>query len=512
MEQLRNKILSAILSISIMCSFSGCAKLNENGKNQKNEIEWIIEDVLDEALEDSFENEKITKYYKKLDKIKLEYNYPNYYYKEEDMNVKLLTKYSQKECDGGPVGTVTVLYNQIVRNSEGLKNSPFNWKYEKDEKKYICETFEKALFKALEKVYFNDSDSVEDYCKLKNIKIIEGDLKEYNAAGLFSDKLDQITIDYDGILENIDRKSGLTSFEKELEEVLHHELNHARQHMCNCRKENGQKNSTIFCEALRNIAEASAESQKYTEALQKHELYSSTERYVYAGERISQSYLMLYGAFKKEFTLEKYYDSIFNSDLDTFYDIYNLDTNKDLKEFYNIAYALNTIDLGTELSTVLCGGGSTRESISKEVGNTYKISILKNVVKDLIERAYFKDITLDESLCLYNYVKAFSLGDSELSDKEILNINEIEKIFKDFICEYFKTNKTDVEKGMERNTGSVNILLDYSYSDTSAKYYHSEEILDLVDRIVNKYPIIIELAFANDVKISKDNYYLTRKK
>ncbi len=43
-------------------------------------------------------------------------------------------------------------------------------------------------------------------------------------------------------------------------------------------------------------------------------------------------------------------------------------------EFYNIAYALNTIELGTELSTVLRGGSSTRESISKKVGNTYKIS------------------------------------------------------------------------------------------------------------------------------------------
>ena len=528
---MRKRILAIVLALTIFMQLTGCSK-KENKQNiiSSELIETTIEIETEEETEfdlkqtednylninymeseyEYFEDNlgyytNISDFLEELAGIEINYNYPEFYFNKNDYQEVLKVLESKQECDNLDKNiSLEEVYKTLLENSNILTIE--KELYQDKDDVLISETLKEALDKCYEHV----DDIGDDFCKLMGITIKVAPLNEEGVLGQFDAEQNLLVIDYDEIKKSYttkDNKENI-SFRNYLVNTIRHELNHVKQFICDCRKEKGQKNLSIAYtkEQKGFILESSAESQLYNKNIDEIKLYSSTFDYTYLAERQSQALMLLMGIFKKDFSLEKYYDAINNSDLEALCNLYELNTYEDFKNFYDVFYALSSLNYRTDLFEHLCEDGYyTISNIENNVGNDYKIAIFKMVVRDLIDKINSENLTLGESLRLYNFVKANIVSDEDemnlksgdrlcyYNDKFIKGIGAIDDIFYKFISDYYLISKNKIDD--IENDFVFKMDLDYL---CSWQYDGSEYIISkCCEYMITKYPLIQEISFCN---------------
>ena len=471
------KIFSMILALTIFFQLTSCLAGNKKTSNNTPLI----------GVEES--EEDLAAVLEEIEKLKTYYNYPYYYFSNSKYNSLVELVNSTAECENQDNYEINDIWEKILNNSNISTNS----------KEEVYKNLAEALHQALNNC-FNNSNIGDDFCKLSNLKIEIKSL-EVRRVGEYHNNQNLIYIDYHKIKSA--PYSEEIGFLKYLTQVIEHELNHARQYICDC-KENKQQNETAFYEhetgLFSFLLESSAESQVYSYEEIKEDK-KNTFQYTYKDERRLQSLLLIMGLFKDDFTIDKYYNAINNSNLEELHKLFKLETKEDLETFYNIIYSMNTLTERTVLWGYLNLWNEDEQRIKEAVGVDYLIDIFKVTIKDLIKRISKDNLSLSESLIMYNYVKANIVShnyelNSELKrfyDEELITgIGTIEDIFYAFISNYFNISKKVIYDFDPYLSGIVDDLANY-YNYIS----NSNEKKFIIEDFIKKYPLIQEISFCN---------------
>lgn len=484
---MKNKILSFVLAVAILIQFSACSKNNEKEESiTTTEFQMLDLPELKGITID------ISTFINEIDSIEVEYKNPEYY---EKINYDRLISAANnvQGCDFNENYSWEDIYSIILENSRLIEIQ--------DGQSEARANIATALHMALENLFSENNDIGDDFCKLKDTKIFLGTIGEEGVLASYINKENTIIVDYNKILNvynSLADKDEIT-FLQYLCNNLRHELNHVRQNICNCRKEKGQEFEAIRSkdDELSLMVEASAESEIYYKEI--NELLTQnthTMNFTYPTERKTQSLMLLMGMFKEDFTLEKYYEAIFDSDFNELYDLFDLEKKEEFITFYNIMYARNSFERKTSLSEELKNDELNYEEINESIGNEYKIDIFKIVVKDLINKINNEKLPLEESLKLYNLIKAVVINEEINYEKTYLldnyeDFKHINSIFYSFICKHYNIELNDVQElESEEFVNYMDDLFDYFTSSTKNEN---------VENFIKKYPIIAEIIFCNNL-------------
>ena len=459
-------------------------------------------------------------YVKDLGQVETHYKFPEYYLTGYDVVLILNDLKSYQTCDNVDKYDLNMVYDQILKNSDFVSS----------EDETIKEVVE-ALEIALQNSYLADYQANDDFCKLMDVKIKISKINDASIAN-FSNKDNLLTIDYQKNKE-ISEKNNISIIEQ-LAATLEHEINHVRQYICSCRKQKGQKNSSIIYTpllALNSFIEASAESLRYYQDVNVlNDVYTSTYDYSYSNNRKGQAQLLLMGMLKPNFSLKKYYQAILDADLREIFLLFNFENKENLISFYNVAISLDTLNGKNGLRTYFEEKGCySFKDLQGEMGYSYKIDILKVYTADLINRINIEQFTILDSLKLYCYAKTILLEDVSNSfmvdgnihyfySEELLNsFTTIDEIFYSFLQKKYGVTREFIEHTLisEDFNASMN------YLGTIYEIFEDKNIILKNKHLRDKFPIMneinynISLANYNDLlqfNQAKENGFVLEKK
>lgn len=495
-----NKGVAIIAAGTIM--FTSCNNMDKDFSGDNTEIltsgSVQIEQLENNAFGILTNTQKENYLIKALDHLEVNYSYEKFYYDRWDyLDIYSIMK-SQKKCYNEKQYNLQNIINILLNNS-GLNNCV-------NEKEI---NLREAIILAMNNL-FKDADYVgDDFCTLKNYKFALGDL-EYTIAGNNSYAHKLITIDYDYIEECYEKERTKykenTTFIEYLAAIVRHELNHSRQYICGCRYNSGQLNDSLkFNNGLfSSLIEASAESEIYNKKIngQDYNQKIYNRDYTYEEKRLYQSYLFLLGMFKKDFSIDKYYEAMFNNDLTALFDLYNLKSRREIIDFCNIMYAMDSLCSKTKLSAHIFNS-NTQISLSNAIGKEYKVQIFRTTTKDLMNKILKEDLSLDESLKLYNYVKTailrnehtFEVGEDgdiiySFNENLVKGITYIDDIFYEFIQIHYNIAEKELKDFLSDNLFTYGIY--YLFEVGHAGY---DDMTADNQYLIYKYPIISEISF-----------------
>jgi len=508
---MKKRIIALILALQTLIMFVSCEKNQE----QETSIQWSESESLEDntslsEMSDQFEeivvkeNVDVLKYLQLIAEIDPDYNYTEYYL---DDNAFFRTPVIAQQCDNIDTITFSDVYNSILKNS--ALESP------KNEREVFLKD---SIFMALTNCFSDQKNFGDDFCKLKDVKFeLQSTCERDNLTkciwGEYYAKSEKIIIYYDSIIEwyendYLSLKEKYTFLEY-LTKTVEHEINHARQHICDCRVKKGQTDSAIFDLML---IEASAESMTYNKNInQEHSREYNTYDYTYSEERGLQSLFLMMGMFKEDFSIEKYYEAIYDRDMQKLYDLYGINTDIEKVDFYNLIYSMSTLTNRTLLYDDLIAAGCGGKELTKAVGNVYKIQIFKATINDFIKKINKGNMTLEECIVLYNFVKEQVIKDEHiyytlesrviyLYDEEFLNdIGGIEDLFYRYLCEYYNVTIEDI-KSLTKSENVVSCI-------QNLIFYFEKQNVDNVQNIIAQYPIITEIIFSQNITyINSQNF------
>lgn len=519
---MRNKIISLVLTIAIMLQFGGSTKQT---KKETACSESYVE-IQDPSFDMTGSKVDLAEYIKAINSIDVEYNFEQSHF----YNFLIMTSVGEdEECTFQYKEDYNYfdVYLQILQNSDmNLHNQHLS-----EAEKQV----QRGLLNALTKIYYKmDASTIgDDLCYLKDVVVKIDAIDEENTLATHDYAKKLITIDFNKIKASyIDysvEEKEQWSFEDYLENVLHHEINHGRQAPCDCRKYTDIITYRISRTNL--LIEASAESETYNFYVNDLHVHPyETTIYTYSKERQAQSLILLMGMFKEGFTLDKYYQAMFNSDINAFHKLFELKSIEDYGTFYNIFYALDTIEGRTELADKLKAEGiDTRDELKAAVGNDYKIDVFKIVVEDLIRKINKESLSLKESMKLYSLVKLLILNDEHkieftssvgfmspqyiqygdylyyYDEAFLMGIGKLDEIFIQFLSDYYKITKNNIDELFNDHEFSQEMLCLLSYFGYSSAEAAQENFVANYS-FIEKYPLITELLFCNDSIIYANDY------
>lgn len=491
---MKKRLLSYLLASTILFSTTGCTKKESKSIN-----------IIENYIQTTIDMQEINSYLDQIDNIEVKYNHETFYFDSENYKVLERAIKSYTICNSDKNYTLIEIYSTILKNSNLTNNlSPQE------------EDIKTAFDKAINKIFSQEDNINDDFCKLKDISLRIGILEE-NTLGQYSDEDLIITIDYNKIYEEYQNIIGKKiTFIEYLSNVVEHELNHVRQYICNCRKNDGQKNIKItYNNASCSLIEASAESQIYNSKIEETKSKDlSSFDYTYYSAREGQALIFLMGLFKENFSIEEYYDAINETNLEKFHKIFELTTKEDIITFYKIKYAIDTLNYRTELYDYYHYlEKDTIEEIKEQTGNDYKVDIFKIVISDLIKEIVKRNLNFEESINLYNYVKSIIIDDEEkiydtvkditVYNERLLNgIKSIDEIFYEFLKEHFQKNKNEILKQI-KDYNNLDIL-DYMLDFTSERFSYNKNSYNEAFSLIQKYPLISEISFC----VNAHSFYL----
>ena len=491
---MKKRLLSYLLASTIIFSTTGCTKKEFKNNN-----------VIENYIQNTIDMQEFNSYLDQIDNIEVKYNHETFYFDAEDYKKLNEAIKSYTICDNDKKYSLIEIYSTILKNSNLIGElSP-----EKENLKI-------ALDKAINKIFSQEDNINDDFCKLKDISLRIGILEE-NTLGQYNNEDLIITIDYNKIYKEYQNIIGKKiTFIEYLSNVVEHELNHVRQYICDCRENDGQKNIKItYNNASCSLIEASAESQLYNNKIEeiKENDFSSFD-YTYYSAREGQALILLMGLFKENFSLEEYYNAINETNLEKFHKIFELTTKEDFITFYKIKYAIDTLNYCTELYDYYHYlEKDTIGEIKEQTGNDYKVDIFKIVISDLIKEIVKRNLTFEESINLYNYVKSIIKDDEEkiydvvkditVYNERLLNgIKSIDEIFYEFLKEHFQTTQNEIIEQINdyNNLNTLDYMLDFTENKISYNQDSYNEALSLI----KKYPLITEISFC----VNAHSFYL----
>lgn len=539
LNELKKKIISILLAMETMMALSSCNTRKPKVGNipitttyeVTTEDEFITSDI--EAF---YEHVDISSFLKRIDSIKSHYDYEEYYPSLDDSIeykriAKTITSCPEEDLSYDELADI-ITQNTI--NKYGNNNGIFfdyscYYSYERlEELSDKTWTIVTALNQAIRKIFKNATNDIsEDICKLKDICITDKDLSHSENSESSSSVLAMwdkdnktIIIDYERIKAEYEKYNSehdiIISFSDYLIQTIEHELNHVRQDICDHRDSSGQENKDIYAyEGLSFLMESSAESELYALEPGYRLRYLDSSHYTYYAERQNENYLLLIAAFNDSRKIDQYYNAIFDSDLNALYDFFGLETDEDFLSFNRVLYAFETLNARTELAKDFAGeeGKISHGTLDRLVGNNYRQDLFKLSIKNLIKAIERDNLSLDESLVLYNFVKAYTLdgmhvfenSEERTPDKvygESLRevITSVEDIFMNYLEERTFVSVFDIRQKLKSTDIYISSkkLFDYlddSYSDNYS--YIGTHDLVFPSTIVEKYPIITNMLFTS---------------
>lgn len=518
---MKKRIISFVLMLNIVASLSGCSQ-KEDKKFKSNNVESICSEESNNK-ESNFSDESNNSldlinydtFIEKINDIDVEYKNEEYYPTLDEIELyQERIDYSQ-ECSNEEINYFN-LYNYIKNNTMS--------KYEKsngifDDASDIKQTnIRIALKLALENIFSNATNNVkEDICRLKDASIIVSSLSG-SVVGKWNSLNLTIIIDYDKIYSSWSKGYINVDFLTYLSELIEHEINHVRQDKCSCRFNSSVKsicmNDTYMLYGnsqelyLSLFFESSAEALLYKDNYLINSRKSSD--YTYYERRDYETLLLMLKAFEANSTIDGYYNAILDSDLQAFWNYFNLKTDKEKLNFYRLLYSLDTLCGLTPLYKKFQGDDNnlTYGELFDGVGTDYRIQIAKDSVVDLIKSINNNNLELDDSLMLYLFIKSKALNLNIRFTKENKSIlqEEYDKKFVDSVIiiedEFLKfiQNKYNIDlKDLKEKLNSYELKnsLDDFMGYALGKEVNDENI-DKFDKLLKMFPIIKYVLWTKD--------------
>lgn len=526
--KLKNRLMSLVLAATLSLSTMGCSITNKNKKYEHKEPEKRVTLSFDA-------NDKIIKLSNKYvvrDSLRTYFDYFNNYdvvYQNEELLLSaeerdLIINANNQDCDYVFDGDIDRLMNVITTNSINYLNTHSNYlaalllennnsvidykylKYQTTATSYL-----EMLLKRLVKSGTNDIN--EDIHKMQDLKVVfslDGEISgnsvvlgQYQPEGNLCILYLNSIIYYCG---NDEQK-----IDETIKGTLYHEINHVRQHSCDCRLEKGQKNVTIGYDNddyVSFIIESSAESALYNSE-PKPNMYlaeSNTYGYNYQNERIFESLLIWLSMFDDSKQLEDYYNAVFDSNIEYFCNFFDVKSEEEIIELYKIIYSYDAACLRNSFVDKYYSSdeleGLTIGDLRREVGFTYNISIFRWTLSNLIKHdLVIQNLSLDENIYLFNLLQFLVLDNSYYledagykyiqkynrvyDDKFRKEFNELSNMFQRFLMDNYNISKSELDAKITSVKADFSSFKEYKYWDSVGK------------NLVKKFPELEMVILAN---------------
>lgn len=525
LKNLKIRFLPFLVAGTMSFSLASCV----SQENDKVELDSANDKVVETLYEE--EKEEVNEYQKFIDynnSIEPDYNHNEFYPTIEDVKKQDNFFHNDNECTYEFDGNVDGLVFDIIDNSKKFMRNNETIKYS-DGTTDTLQTFDydleikynnikEYLIRYLNKITKSDyslSDEEkkainEDICRIKDIVILFARPKDCLAC--FDTDLNAIIINE----ELIENDYGVSYYWKELEPIINHEINHARQYSCEHRKFKviGSINKE---EHIPFLMESSAESYLKNKVYNDSILYSDYD-YNYYFERMDEAFILLLGLCHEGGDIDNYYNSIFESDLDKFYEFCGAETEKEKLQVNNILYSIDSryarSDLGREEFA-----GKSYSNADLEVGIAYRVEIFKYVLNNIIKYTTTNDFSLEDNVLLFNIVKNYVVSDiynSDIyeSDPNCSKIEELEKNYRDFICEYYNLTLdelNDFEEKEARTKYDSTIQSDLYELQKNSLEINKKNLLSTHAQIfMDKFPILYPILDSRFLYMDSYNEYIEK--
>ncbi len=494
----RKKYLSYLLAFSIGLNSSQSTYFKPTLKTEKSSISSF--NFEEESLKAHLRKIRLEYLRQKIIKFEIHYNYENFYPKETMIDL-IIEEQNQTVCKNKN-NDLTELKKTIIENS--LQDEKSLFISLESRKKFNKEELERdkvariALSIALENSFKCPSDQLEDICRMKTLKILIQTFDNKNVLAKYDEKKNSISIDYDKIKKKF-QNFYMNQNEKEcilyLASNIEHELNHCREFKCSCRETENLSTNIASYPVLKFLIEASAESGTYNfnpEIMQK----TNSKDYSYYEHRKEEANLLFLVLFKENKTLDEYYNAVFNSDIHSLLDYFDIQTKEDAKTFFYIAYSVDAHLKENDLYFYLAeqfGNIYTEQEIKEKIGYTYKLDIYKIALKNLINEMSKKNINLNETLYLHNFLKSYLLSDIYRYEPNFqTSFSQLDSYFNTYMKEYFNTTYENI-KELEKN--NLNFFINNNQNETQIKKENDFQ------KLVEKYPLLQTIAWTHSLSL-----------
>ena len=268
------------------------------------------------------------------------------------------------ECSYVYPGSISDLATQIVENSQEYASQNDDYLslfdedfYDTSYTNYFGIVFDENdfakikdnAFLTLESYlsYVYSTGNAEDIHNLVDLKIVIYADKSKERKAVFGDydsSYNLIRVDFYNILDSAWEMNDILG---RLDEVIKHELNHSLAHSCPDKLENGSLDEIDFLNDWQYtfLTEASAESSLYNLGIASgYETIGQVFYYVYDNFRELESKLLLCSLFDNNKTMEDYYRSINNEDINAFLEFLGAKTLEEKAELFRVVYAIDALE------------------------------------------------------------------------------------------------------------------------------------------------------------------------
>ena len=513
-KNIKNRIIALVISISTLLSLSSSKSLKD--------VEIDSEGI---NLEDS----SLDEYYQYIKKYKVNYDFDNLGLNTDE--AKEIYNYEATPCFSYTPKNVNKILWQIYLNRDVDTNliEPYYFReYEVNtydvylkwqeiegnnkDKLHSSYLFTNALQYIIAYLCRNNELKGDDLHVLSNLVIKVDKINQRGILGNYYPGEYKIIIDMDKILEfsikrdykydfeDVDSYAFFNYYYSNLLKTLWHEINHARQDKCECRRDSEQECLRFSNLNLNFLIESSAES--YIQNCGNYPYNKKTTNdYSYLTARKKEATLLLLGMFNNT-SIDKYYQAINSQNVKDLYNYWNVVKLKDIKRLDRILYYLDGLEGYNNFNNKInIDPNDSAFDIEIKCGSEYRIDLFLMILERLQEYAKLNsDFTLDEHIWTYLIIRNIILSNSykirtldDNTDSDII----IDEDLKDYI---YKIEKEYIDYlGSKYNevygivTGLFNVYEDYIIKLMNNFYIRDEEydeITSIKNYLLERFPTL----------------------
>lgn len=527
-KNILKRMSSFVLSCSLLLNMMGCSAIKKNkGFDTKESMESTENRDETQSTRPAVTEE----YIDLLDQVNIDYENEQYYPSSQELTEIIQNSRISGNCQFQFSDNLNVEIDKLVTSIEEnsqtfIKNNPQYYynisEYQTDDEwlRYTSSKTTNDILKfCLQRIFENATNDIEeDFCYLQRLKFVFSN-EESKPMGTLYDDEHLIVIYYPEIISDYKRNIMYqeNSFDLEIDfynyltVVIEHELNHARQQICEHRKTSTTNQDISYCEPyITTLIESSAESSLYNQLIDEQADFKNNNSYAYPYYRANEVLLFLLALPNGE--INEYYNAIYDTDSSRLYDFFNLETQEDIQLFYKILYAIDSSDLRTDLMSKVFPDRNkiTIGELTDMVGKNYKVDLYKLALKNLmIYTNNNHNFSLEENINLFiiisNYI-VYDIGDYELTDNGnyeylydselVKGIKDLEEIYIDFLCGYYQISKDEIEEIKNNN------FVETVAAITTGEDPKEKENIDKAEKFLERFPILKNISFANPISVN----------
>lgn len=498
----KSKILAYMLAGSLLFN-SGCSKVDDSNINNNYPFTEVTNELDTTILSlENIKDREANEYLSFFDNFKVNYRLENHLITDKELDSIIAAANTKKSCNYTFNGDFEALESRIDQNTlEYVKNHPEFRTYfslsDKDDYQ-IRLYFREVLYECLETLEEQSNDINEDIHRFQSLKIViddnpnTSDLELSKILGYYDHKDNLIVIHINTLKKIIENKEIYTldanyDFKTLLKAVMRHELNHASQSICDCRKSKGDNVPYLYDHYVSLLVEASAESYLYNYSsdfnLENFEYYD----YLYEDERQFESLLFLMVLLNRT-DINDYYDAILDADLNSFFAFFNAYTIDEKKTLLKIIYEMDA-RLGRNDFKSDYYGRKSGENIKKDVDLLLSFPYLSEICR----------ISLGNMVRYTEENDDFSLIDNLV----MLEIIKNAVVREAYVYDYMEDGKR-IRVYDETFVNEITTLVNKYYEYLAFEYNVPLSEIEELDLIVSTTVNDIDKYYAGDIKYIKD--------